>query len=160
MWSVICDLLWYYCQKIMTYWSLWWLAFFSNKVLIEIKLIYNVELISGVQWSDSGMCVCVDMNLSKFEHSMDMNLSKLREIAKNREAWCAAVPGVAKSQIRLSDWTTTTFPLSQWCHPTISSFITPFSRPQSFAASRSFGHFQWVGSSHQVARVLELQLQC
>ena len=30
--------------------------------------------------------------------SMDMSLSKLREIVKNREVWCAAVHGVTKSQ--------------------------------------------------------------
>ena len=37
---------------------------------------------------------------------MDMNLSKLREVTKDKKSWCAAIHRVAKGQTRLSDWTT------------------------------------------------------
>ena len=45
--------------------------------------------------------------LESIANSMDMNLSKLWEIVKDREAWHSVVHGVTKSQTQLSDSTTT-----------------------------------------------------
>ena len=54
--------------------------------------------------------ITVEYTRSPFVHgitdAMDMNLGKFREMVRDREVWCGAVHGVAKSQIRLSSWTT------------------------------------------------------
>ena len=51
--------------------------------------------------------------------SIDMSLSKLWALAMDREAWCAVVYGVTKSQIWLSDWTELNGTLLAFCLPSI-----------------------------------------
>ena len=64
--------------------------------------------------------------------SLDMSLSKFWEMVKDGEVWRAAVPGVAKSQTQLSDWTTATVRMWRkeaqdeqrlWCRDAFESYI-------------------------------------
>ena len=100
--------------------------------------------------------------LDSITNSVDMNLSKLREIVKDREAWSAAVHGVAKGCTRLSDWMTTTsfiFCLTKWIFISFcrsySKDFTNVKRGQTFSSlfyNEEIEKIGWLNWSHTVSK--------
>ena len=77
---------------------------------------------AGKDWRQEEKGATEDEMLGWHHWLMDMSLSKLRELVMDKEAWQAAVHGVAKSRTRLRDWTD--FPLSSELFVFNGSFIS------------------------------------
>ena len=82
--------------KLQNFVHLMWKANSLEKILMLAKTEVGEVWWQKIRWWDGII------------NSMDMGLRKLRETAKDREAWHTAVHGVSKSHTQLSDWTGTT----------------------------------------------------
>ena len=90
---------------------------FTERLMLKLKLQYFGHLIrrssltgkdpdAGKDWGQEEKGITEDEMLRWHHWPDDMSLSKLWGIVEDREAWCATVHGVTKSQTRSSHWIT------------------------------------------------------
>ena len=97
---------------------------------------------AGRDWGQEEKGMTEDEMAGGITNSMDMSLSKLWELVMDREAWHAAVHGVAKSWTRLSDWT-------ELIHIYIPSFLSLAPLPMRWPWGHWRSSWSSAGSKHR-----------
>ena len=86
---------------------------FIGRTDAEAEILWPPDVKSWLIWKDPGAGkdwgqeegMTEDEMIGCYHNVKDMSLSRLRWLVMDREAWCAAIHGIAKGSTRLSDWT-------------------------------------------------------
>ena len=115
----------------------------QSLILSLWNIIFNIQLetSAAVKW------VHLLFSSVQFSHSVVSDSLQAHEPQHARPLCSSPIPGVYPNSC----------PLSQWCHLTISPSVLPFSSCPHLSQHQDL--FKWVSSSHQVAKILEFQLQ-
>ena len=111
---------------------------------------------SGKDWRREEKGLTEDEMVDGMTDSMEMSLSKFRELVMDREVWHAAVHGAARSRTRLSDCTELNWSSPSFCHNLVCSALHHLSLPKYRTVVLTLMEWCWLDQGNKKQQMLWL----